>query len=201
VIFATNGFLPENLRQEFAGRTLPVISAIVVTRPLRDDERRAQRWASDDVFVNSRRVLNYFRLLPDRRFLFGGRGASDGSAAGAEQAFAELARTFRRVWPAWQDVSVDYRWHGLICMTASAAPCIGRLDDDASVYFGFGYHGNGVNNATWAGRQLADWLGRGNAPASLPRIVRGLGKRYPFPGLRRSYLRLALGVARQLDRL
>lgn len=200
VIFATNGFMPESLRPAFAGRTLPAISAIVVTRPLREDERRAQHWASDDLFVNSRRVLNYFRLLPDGRFLFGGRGGPDGSAAGAEQAFAELTRTFRRIWPAWQDVSVEFRWHGLICMTASAAPCIGRLDDDESVYFGFGYRGNGVNNATWAGRQLADWIGRGTAPGTLPNVMRGLGRRFPLPGLRRSYLRFALGVARQLDR-
>ena len=39
VLFATNGFMPEQLRSEFYGRTLPVVSAIVVTRPLTDDER------------------------------------------------------------------------------------------------------------------------------------------------------------------
>jgi hypothetical protein len=68
------------------------------------------------------------------------------------------------------------------------------------VYFGFGYHGNGVNNAPWVGKQIADWIGKGREPDTLPDIVRGLCKKYPLPGLRRPYLRFALAVARQVDR-
>ena len=32
------------------------------------------------------------------------------------------------------------------------------MPEDPSVYFGYGYHGTGVNSATWSGRELARWL-------------------------------------------
>jgi len=200
VIFASNGFIQEQLRDEFFGRTIPVISAIVVTRPLEEDEKAAHRWVTENPAINSRRVLNYFRVLPDNRFLFGGRGAVRGTVEDERRTYDRLIGTLRRVWPHWRDVEIDYRWHGLICMTASLCPTLGQLEDDDSIYFGFGYHGNGVNTATWTGQQLAAWIGRGREPVGLPAIVRGLCKKYPLPALRRSYLRSAIFIARQLDR-
>ena len=200
VIFATNGFMPEQLHPAFHGRAMPVISAIVVTRPLTDDEWNAQGWRSNEPTINARRLLNYFRRLPDGRFLFGGRGDVIGSPARERQTYAWLERRLREIWPAWRDVAIDYRWHGLICTTATLRPSIGRLEDDDSVFFGFGYHGNGVNTATWTGQQLAEWAGRNRQPEGLPDIVNGLSRRYPLPAFRRSFLRFALFAARQLDR-
>jgi glycine/D-amino acid oxidase-like deaminating enzyme len=86
-------------------------------------------------------------------------------------------------------------------MTAALRPGIGRMVYDAHTFFGFGYHGNGVNTATWAGKQLADWIGRGKAPDDLPGFARELPRRYPLPGLRRAYLRTGLVVANWLDSL
>ena len=199
VLFATNGFMPEQLRGEFYGRSLPIVSAIVVTRPLSDDERLQEGWRTEHPAINSRHVLNYFRLLPDNRFLFGARGNTRGTPDGERETYRKIIDTFRRTWPGWADAEIEYRWHGLICMTASLRPGIGRLTDDPFTFFGFGYHGNGVNTATWAGKQLADWIGRGRAPDDLPRLVRELPRRYPLPALRRAYLRTGLLVANWLD--
>jgi glycine/D-amino acid oxidase-like deaminating enzyme len=199
IIFATNGFMPEQLYPGFGGRTLPVISAIIVTRPLGDEELASQGWQSADPAINSRHVLNYFRLLPDKRFLFGARGHTRGSVEGERATYDKIIRTFHRIWPAWQGVDIEYRWHGLICMTGSMRPAVGCLDAEPGVYFGFGYHGNGVNTATWAGKQLADWVGTGRVPERLPDIVRGLPRRYPLPVLRRTYLRTGLAIANWLD--
>ena len=201
VLFATNGFMPERLRAEFHGRTLPVVSAIVVTRPLSDDERLGQGWHTEHPAITSRHVLNYFRLLPDNRFLFGARGNTRGTPQGERATYRKIIDTFRRIWPGWADVEIEYRWHGLICMTASLRPAIGRLTDDPFTFYGFGYHGNGVNTATWAGKQLADWIGCGRAPDELPRMVRELPRRYPVPALRRAYLRTGLVIANWLDSL
>ncbi len=201
VLFATNGFMPEQLRAEFHGRTLPVVSAIVVTRPLSDDERLDQGWHTEHPAINSRHLLNYFRLLPDNRFLFGARGNTRGTPAGERATYRKIIDTFRKTWPGWAGVEIEYCWHGLICMTASLRPAIGRLTDDPFTFYGFGYHGNGVNTATWAGKQLADWIGRGRAPDDLPRLVRELPRRYPVPALRRAYLRTGLVIANWLDSL
>jgi glycine/D-amino acid oxidase-like deaminating enzyme len=200
VIFATNGFMPESLNPVFYGRTLPVISSIVVTRPLSEDELAAHGWVTRNPVINARRILNYFRLLPDNRFLFGARGSNAGSAEGEHETHETNIAVMRRIWPAWSGVDIDYRWHGLICMTGSLYPSIGRLEEDRTVFFGFGYHGNGVNTASWSGKQLADWLGTDKMPASLPAIVQGLSKRYPLPRLRPLYFKLALALSNWVDR-
>lgn len=199
VVFATNGFMPEALNAAFHARTLPVVSAIVVTRPLTDAEKAAQNWRNPHPTINSRRILNYYRLLPDDRFLFGGRGHTKGHKDGERRTYGEIEAAMHRMLPAWANVEIDYRWHGLICFTRSLTPSVGRLDDDSNVYFGFGYHGNGVNTATWTGKQIADWIGRGKAP-QLPEIVKGLGKRFRPAGLRLKFLQAGIGLSAWLDR-
>ena len=203
VVMATNGFMPENISRDFYARPLPLISAIVVTRPLTESELSAHQWKTMTPAINSRNLMNYFRLLPDNRFMFGGRGSSGGSDKAAARTYDNIIAKLRQLWPAWNDVQIDYRWHGLVCLTRRLTPSIGRLSDDPSVFFGFGYHGNGVNTSTWSGKQIADWLATkprqdASAPESLPVMVRGLAPRFPFPALRRFYVqaRIALfGIA------
>jgi len=176
VVLATNGFTPENLMPAFHARTMPIISAIVVTRPLNDDELAAHAWRTESPAITSYDLLNYFRILPDKRFLWGGRGSSNG----------------------------DYRWHGLICMTRRMSPAIGRLDDDPSVFFAFGYHGNGVNTATWAGQRISEWIGASRigdrrAPGSVPAVVKGLSGRFPLASLRLLYVQARIAMFRITD--
>jgi glycine/D-amino acid oxidase-like deaminating enzyme len=198
VIYATNGFIREGLRREYAGRTLPIISAIIATRPLTDDERAAHGWQTEELMANTRRILNYFRMLPDGRLLFGGRGHGKGSATREKETYVNLKHTLGTLWPQWSDVDVEYGWRGLICFTGALRPAIGQLEDDPTVFHGFGYHGNGVAMGTWAGSKLAEWIGSAAAP-ELPAIVRGLGRTFPFPGLRFKYLQLGIATARWLD--
>lgn len=199
VIHACNGFIQEDLAAPFYGRALPIISAIVVTRPLTADELAAHRWTTHNTAINSRLMLNYFRLLPDNRFLFGGRGHTSGHKDGEAATYANNIATLRRIWPAWRDVEIDYRWHGLICFTATLRPAMGQLDDDPSVFFAYGYHGNGVNMATWTGKQIAAWLTQGHCPDEVPSIMRGLSRRFPLPALRGRVFRLGVAFAKWCD--
>jgi len=198
VIFATNGFIREDLRREYRGRTLPIISAIIATRPLSEEERAAYGWQTEELMANTRRILNYFRMLPDGRFLFGGRGPGNGSASNEQETFAMLKDMLAKLWPHWSDVDVEYGWRGLICFTGSLRPSIGQLEEDPSVFHGFGYHGNGVAMGTWTGSKLAEWIGTAIAP-QLPVIVQGLGRRFPIPRLRFRYLQLGIAMSRWLD--
>ncbi len=202
VILATNGFLPEHLDARFTGQALPMISAIIVTRPMDADERAAQSWTTLSPAITDANLMNYFRMLPDGRFLFGGRGSASGSNASAERNFAKLEARFREVFPGWRDIEIDYRWHGLVCMTRRLTPSIGLLEDEPSVLFGYGYHGNGVNTATWTGKQLADWAASGTteAPAAVPEVIKGLPGRFPLPGLRLRYIQGIIASLGLLDR-
>lgn len=206
VIIAANGFMPEHLHPALHARPLPMISAIIVTRPLTSEEMAAERWQTDIPSITSRRILNYYRLLPGNRLLFGGRGHSTGSDAGAGRTFARLHRQLGRMWPAWRDVRIEYRWHGLICITLRLTPSIGRLPQDPSVLFAYGYHGNGLNTATWSGKQLADWIGRsgakaGSSPETVPVMMRGISRRFPLAAMRLRYLQARLAVFRIQDAL
>jgi glycine/D-amino acid oxidase-like deaminating enzyme len=202
VLFATNGFMPEHLHKAFHGRALPMISAIVVTRPLATAELAAQGWKTTEQAITSRRILNYYRLLPDNRLLFGGRGHATGSDAGAVRTFAALSRRIGELWPHFRDVPIEYRWHGLICITMRLTPAIGRLTNDSSVLFAYGYHGNGVNTATWSGKQLAAGVagtGDDQLRNALPAMVHGLSPRFPFARLRLRYLQARLAMFRLQD--
>lgn len=73
-----------------------------------------------------------------------------------------------------------------------------RLDDDPSVWFSLGYHGNGVNTAPWAGRLLARRIA-GTTGSTIPAPMAGLTRRFPFPALRLWMLRGACLYYRILD--
>lgn len=193
VIVAANGWLPEELIPELHGRVLPVLSNIIITRPLREDELMAQRWLSEDPASNTRAHLAYLRLLPDRRLMFGGRGDTTGSPAGGEAMRRVLTRRMGKMFPALAGAEVTHSWRGFIAATMRLTPAVGELPDDASVSFAFGCHGNGVAFMTWAGRELAKRIA--GTAGDLPSPVRGLPERFPLPALRLWGLRVMLARA------
>lgn len=204
VIVACNGFMPEALHTELAGRALPLQSVIVVTRPLTADELAAHAWRTDRPCINSPHDFFYYRVLPDNRLLIGGRADCIGRQAGADRTARGLETSIARMWPHWAGIDIDYAWRGLVCFSSTLRPAIGRFPDDPSVFFGFGYHGNGVNTATWTGRELAYWLAGGNSadsptPDHLPALVRGMTPRFPLPALRLQYARAGIAFHRLMD--
>lgn len=199
VVVAANGFLRERLHRDFDGRILPVLSNIVVTRPLTKAELAAQSWRTETPLVNARRMLFYYRKLPDDRILLGARGDLTGRPEDGARMRQWMERRFGEVFPAWRDVETEYFWRGLVCMSRSLAPSIGRLADDPSVFYGFGYHANGVNTAPWAGQRIAAMIAGKETEDDLPAVVRGLPARFPFPSLRPRYLAAALAWYRLTD--
>jgi len=144
-------------------------------------------------------------MLPDGRFMFGGRGSANGSDRSAASNYTALIARMHELFPEWRDIGIDYRWHGLVCMTRRMTPAIGRLEDDPSVFFAFGYHGNGVNTATWSGQQVAKWLASSGsedlkAPDWLPKMMLGMPGKFPLPSLRLTYLQAAIGALRLRER-
>lgn len=204
VILATNGFTPEGLRMGEAhnplmGTTFPVLSNIIVTRPLGDllptgpDGR--------DPVADSWRLLHYWRQLPDGRLLLGMRGDTRGDAAGAERMRAILVRRLAEMVPGLGAADVAYFWRGPICATWSLRPAVG-LTPDRSVGYAFGYHGNGVNSAAFCGAMLARALIEGRE-GNIPAVYRGPAQPFPLPWLRPLYLRATLaafGAGDQWDR-
>jgi glycine/D-amino acid oxidase-like deaminating enzyme len=74
------------------------------------------------------------------------------------------------------------------------------------VLFAYGYHGNGINTATWCGKQLAHGLastatGSDRLPEDIPVMMRGITERFPLASIRLRYLQARLALFRLQDAL
>lgn len=200
IIVATNGFTRPIASANLAHRLIPVLSNIIVTRPMNIDELMAQNWRTDYPCSNTRNLLFYYRMLPDRRFLFGARGDLTGRPEDGAKMRSVMERRLGEVFPHWKDIPTTHYWRGFVCMNARLTPAIGQMPDDESVYFGLAYHGDGVSAAPWAGWTLARLLGGKMSLRDLPAPFKGMPPRIPLPSLRRWYLRAALAFYHLQDR-
>lgn len=189
VIIATNGYTQEDVSQHLAGRLLPALSSIIVTRPLSETEREAQGWTSPLMAYDSRNLLHYFRLLPNGRFLFGGRGGTDASVQGERDYRQVLVSAFHRLFPAWDHVDITHYWRGFVCLTYDRVPYIGPLDARQSVWTAIAYHGNGVAMGTWSGRAVARLLTKKLAREAVSPVLTRRLSHFPLPAFRPLYLK------------
>lgn len=185
VIVATNGYSSEDIPGWLAGRYIPAQSTVLVTRPLTDAELEAQGWTSDQMAYDTRALLHYFRLMPDRRFLFGMRGGLMSSPRAERAARARLRRDFDRMFPAWCAVAADHMWSGMVCLSRDLVPFAGPVPGQPGMFAGLAYHGNGVAMGSYTGFQLARLVQAGAAVADVPEVMRAPMSRFPLGRFRR----------------
>ena len=77
---------------------------------------------------DTRRLLHYFRLLPDRRFLFGMRGGIAWTPRTHRAIRHRIIADFQAMFPAWRRVGMTHFWSGLACLTRSLVPFTGPID-------------------------------------------------------------------------
>ena len=199
VILATNAYTPEAVFPGLAGRLLPVLSNVLMTAPISDEAYAAQGWTTPHAAYDTRRLLHYFRRLPDGRFLFGGRGGLTDTPAARVRFFDALEQRFRQRFPAWRDIAVERRWNGWACLARDLHPHIAQLAP--GVFCALAYHGNGVAMGTWSGAAIAAVVAGDRAEtARIPAFLRTPPPRFPLPWLRRGYLLAAYAGYGVLDR-
>lgn len=189
VVVATNGYTPEAIAPLIAGRILPAMSSIIVTRPLTDDEKTEQGWTSPIMSHDNRNLVHYFRLLPNNRFLFGGRGGTDSSHGTSIGIRQKLTATFQRLFPAWRNAEITHFWRGFVCLAYDGVPFIGALDDRKTVWTALAYHGNGVAMASWSGRAVARMMTGKAGPKDVPAVLTQRLAKFPLPMFRPLYLK------------
>lgn len=184
IIIATNGYSSEDIPAWMAARYMPVQSTVAVTRPLTEAELQRQGWTTDQMSYDSRHLLHYFRLMPDRRFLFGMRGGLRSGPAAERAARRSVIHNLHALFPAWSEVEVTHAWSGLVCLARDRVPFVGHVPGMQNVLAGFAYHGNGVAMGTHAGRILAA-LANGERPDHYPEVMSAQAPRFPFGRYRR----------------
>ena len=201
IVVATNGFYQEGLIPQMNSRILPVISNIIVTRKLTNNEIDLHNFKTFSPIANTKNLLYYYRKLPNNRILFGTRGDFIGSDRSNLDRSKMMERFLKKIFPSWSNVSVDYNWRGLIDMSQKLTPSIGKIENE-EIYYGFGYHGVGVSSAPWTGKQLSKIVFSSNSKdLNISKIYKGLPKKFIFPKLRIFYFRLAVMFYNIKDKL
>jgi gamma-glutamylputrescine oxidase len=189
VIIAGNGYTGDRLHPATSGRLLPVLSNIIVTRALSEAERQSVNWRSYLKIWDSRRLLFYYRLLPQNRVLFGARGGIEDSPESNRRQRLWLERRFAEMFPPLAKVESEYFWRGWVCLSRDRNPHVGSVED-GTVHYALAYIGTGVALATYCGRLLAGRVAGRPAAEAGPLLGTPLPA-FPFPALRRLYQRLA----------
>lgn len=185
LIIATNGYSSEDVPAWLAARFMPVQSSVLVTRPLTDSEIQAAGWTSDQMAFDSRGLLHYFRLMPDRRFLFGMRGGIFANARSDAKIKTHIRKDFEQMFPAWAHVETPHLWSGLVCANAKGAPFTGPIPEMPGAFASLSYHGNGVAMASYCGALLADLVQDKATRQPYPDVLKSTPNKIPFGSKRR----------------
>lgn len=200
VIIATNGYSSEDVPSWLAGRYMPSQSNVIVTRPLSDDELSAAGWTTDQMAYDTRNLLHYFRLMPDRRFLFGMRGGVLTGPSAEARATAKIRADFEQMFPAWRNVEATHSWSGMVCLARDMLPFVGPVPKKSGLWTGMCYHGNGVAMGSYSGAILAQ-LVQGKKPEMLyPNAMAAPLRRFELGPLRRAVMPFAYAGFMLADR-
>lgn len=182
VVIATNGYTPKGFHSLIKNRTLPVLSQIIVTEPLTEQQLAQCNFLTSNVVMDTRALKYYYRKLPDNRILFGGRGAISGKQAEDPYYANRLLSVLKTSFPALNNINYSYAWSGWICMSLDDIPHIYE-NKDKTVFYGMGYCGSGVSFSVQAGKRLAEKVAEKPVP-NLPLYNKPLPE-FPFAPLRR----------------
>jgi glycine/D-amino acid oxidase-like deaminating enzyme len=159
VLVATNGY-SDQLLPGLKPRIFPGGSYSIVTEPL-SVELQAEISPQGRMFWDSKWFLNYFRLTPDGRLLWGGRNNLS-TSLDLEESTRMLQAGMLRAFPQLSGIPITHTWTGQLGLTFDLMPHIGRID---GIYYALGYGGHGLHTALLLGREVAQLI-TGEKPSS-----------------------------------
>ncbi|AGT09048.1 NAD(P)/FAD-dependent oxidoreductase [Paracoccus aminophilus] len=148
VILAANGYL-DRLEPKVAARVMPINNYIVATEPL--GARAAEVLTRDIAVHDTKFVVNYWRLSPDKRLIFG--GGETITYRFPKDIFAKVRKPLLEIYPGLADVKLTHAWGGTLAITRTRMPCVMRPAPNCLSISG--YSGHGVALATLAGKLMA----------------------------------------------
>lgn len=134
---------------------LPIVTYIIVTAPLTG--RHAGIIRAPHAVYDTRFATGYYRLLPDRRLLWGGRIST---REHPRDLAGLMRRDLARVYPDLADVRIDHAWSGRMGFARHKMPLVRELQPGLWVSTAFG--GHGLNTTTMAGELVAAAIAQGD---------------------------------------
>ncbi|QFU22824.1 FAD-binding oxidoreductase [Shewanella eurypsychrophilus] len=180
VITAGNAYSPKTFNARIDNKFLPILSNIIVTEPLTAEQLVRTGLATHQVTMDTRILKYYYRLLPDNRLLFGGRGAIYGKDGANPKYGMRLKYALDQCFPALDKVSVAYNWTGWIAAALDDMP---HVYHKGGVGYSLGYCGSGVSFSAQAAFRLAQGIAGRQVP-NLPLYQQALPN-FPMARIRR----------------
>jgi glycine/D-amino acid oxidase-like deaminating enzyme len=140
----------------FRGKIFPKRGQCLSTAPF------PRRLLEPVVYAND--GFEYFRQLPDGRFLFGGgRRAFQETEVGYDDVTTEgvqnfLERFMATHFPELQGIEIERRWSGVMGFTADGMPSLGALPDVPGVWFSLACIGHGMGFSLEVGAMAAEMM-------------------------------------------
>jgi gamma-glutamylputrescine oxidase len=181
VVLAGNVYL-QGIAPALEARIMPVGTYIVSSEAL--DPLLAHSLIPSQAAVSDTNfVLDYFRVTPDHRLLFGGRISY--STATPLNLDESMQRRMAATFPKLRNTAIEYSWGGFVDISMNRAPDFGRLSDVvdgprglSEVYYLQGFSGHGLALTGLAGRLVAEAIdGNASRLDTFARI-----RHRPFPG-------------------
>ena len=149
LVLAGNAYL-QGVEPSLQRRMVPVKSSIITTEPL-GTERAASLMKTTACVADTYEDLDYFKMTPDTRLVYGGQDFSFGKVSRRNNPVrTNMLKTF----PMLKDVTIDYLWSGNLSVTRHRLPDAGRIG--SNVYYAHGYSGQGVPLSAVLSKILAE---------------------------------------------
>lgn len=159
VIIACGGYLNQ-LYQPVTRAILPISTYVMVTEPL---DPVIDEWLPTAAAIyDTRFAFDYYRKLPDKRLLWGGRISI--SQRHPTQVQKLLQRDVKKVFPPPSPLAtanIEYAWGGLMGYATHQMPMIGQTQPGLWHVTGFG--GHGVGPTTAGGELIARAISEGDS--------------------------------------
>lgn len=151
VVIAANAWTGKLIPQ-FRMRVFPGESYVIATEPL-SAELANKLICNERVIYDTRHVLAYYRLSPEKRMVWGGELTMRG--ANPQTNIDALQKGMVRVFPELANTKLDHYWGGTLALTLDQNAHAGQID---GMWYSMAYVGHGVTLATYLGQQLANGI-------------------------------------------
>lgn len=199
LVVATNAYTPVTLKRMHS-KVFPVRVTLFRTQVLTEEQWKRVGWEGGEALYTAHEAMENYRPQADGRISGGSKFVQYGygsklTTGNLPDVFAKWREVFARRFPEIPDVKIESFWGGWIGLTLDFLP-IHQSNARGTTFYGIGYNGHGIAQATYAGPMLADQvLGRPNAEVELFRR-----RMIPLPPEPLRWL-VVKGITRHLNRI
>lgn len=161
LLHCSNAYANKNADPIIRSRYLPILSSVLVSAPLTDEQLASSGLKTTQLAMDTRILKYYYRLLPDNRLLFGGRGAVFARHQLHPYYKQNLIKGLLDCFPTLNQLQFDYYWSGYIAASFDDMPHVHYHNNSGYI---IGYCGAGVSFSSQAAYRLAQMVAGKSTP-------------------------------------